>query len=120
DVRSEVTRLQDDVSNGNTARLSPGLASIRDDARSAHRLTSDPLWWAAANMPVLGHTFSTSRGLAKSADDLARRALPQLVDPAPPGSARPCLEPTAPGAIWSCSRTRRRPAGPADSPARTR
>jgi hypothetical protein len=82
DVRSEVSRLQNDVSAGRTDRLDPGLASIRNDAKSAHRLTSDPVWWAAAHIPVLGRTFDASSGLAKAADQLADSALPQLVDAA--------------------------------------
>lgn len=82
DVRSEVSRLQNDVSDGRTERLTPGLASIRSDARSAHRLTSDPVWWLAAHLPVLGRTFDASSGLAKATDQIAGTALPQLVDAA--------------------------------------
>src|SRR4051795_10007362 len=63
DVRSEVSRLQKDVSAGRTDRLNPGLRSIQQDAHSAHRLTSDPVWWVAAHVPVLGRTFDTSGGL---------------------------------------------------------
>ncbi len=82
DVRSEVSRLQKDVTNGRTDRLNPGLASIRDDAGSAQRLTSDPVWWVASHIPVLGRTFETSSGLAKSADELADGTLPELVNAA--------------------------------------
>ncbi|MDQ1634357.1 MAG: hypothetical protein QOJ32_1166 [Frankiaceae bacterium] len=80
DVRSEVTRLQKDVSAGNTDRLTPGLASIQADAASARRWTSDPIWWLASHVPVLGHTFAASSGLAKATDQLASHALPPLVD----------------------------------------
>src|SRR3954451_22668087 len=82
DVRSEVSRLQNDVSNGRTDRLNPGLASIRDNAGSARKLTSDPVWWAASHVPVLGRTFETSSGLAKTADELADGTLPELVNAA--------------------------------------
>jgi hypothetical protein len=78
DVRSEVNRLRNDVSDGRTGPLSPGLADIRNDAASAHRLTSDPVWWTAAHVPLLGRTFATTRGLTRAADDLAHNTLPQL------------------------------------------
>ena len=82
DVRSEVNRLQNDLSDGRTARLSPALADIRGDAASAHRLTSDPVWWTAAHVPLLGRTFATTRGLTRAADDVASSVLPQLADAA--------------------------------------
>ena len=79
-VRSEVKGLQDDVSAGHTERLTPGLAAIQGEAHAAHRWTSDPIWWLASHVPVLGHTFRTSSGLATATDQLASQALPQLVD----------------------------------------
>src|SRR3954453_10870442 len=82
DVRSEVSRLQNDVSRGRTDRLNPGLASIRDNASSARGLTSDPVWWAASHVPILGRTFEPSSGLAKTADELADGTLPELVNAA--------------------------------------
>jgi hypothetical protein len=81
-ARSEVSRLQNDVSNGRTDRLTSGLTSVRHDAKSAHRLTSDPVWWVAGHVPVLGHTFETTSGLAKATDQVAGTALPPLVDAA--------------------------------------
>src|SRR3954469_6263970 len=82
DLPSGVARRQDDVSKGRTDRLNPGLASIRDDAGSARKLTSDPVWWVASHVPVLGRTFETSSGLAKTADELADGTLPELVNAA--------------------------------------
>src|SRR3954468_24923770 len=70
DLRSEVSRLQNDVSDGRTDRLNPGLAWMRENAQAARNLTSDPVWWAASRMPVLGRTFETSSGLAEAADEL--------------------------------------------------
>lgn len=82
EVRSEVARLQSDVTQGRTTELRPGLAAITDDAKAAHDLTSDPVWRAASYFPILGRTLRTSGGLAAATDQVARNALPQLVEAA--------------------------------------
>src|SRR3954451_893873 len=64
DVRYEVSRLPNDVSNGRTDRLNPGLAAIRDNADAARSLTSGPVWWMSCHLPVPGGAFETSDVLA--------------------------------------------------------
>lgn len=64
-----------------------------DDARAAldsagrrtgraRELTSGPVWWVAAALPLLGRTPATVRGVAVAADDLAEDVLPAAVDAA--------------------------------------
>ncbi len=78
-VRTRVSALKAQVSEGNTGGLQPALASIQHDASRAHALTGDVVWRAASHLPIIGPTLRTSAGLAATTDDVARRALPPLV-----------------------------------------
>lgn len=50
------------------------------DTAAARRLTGDPVWAAAARLPVVGNTLTVSRGLARAADDTSRTLLPGVLD----------------------------------------
>jgi Protein of unknown function (DUF4012) len=56
------------------------LPTIQDDTRRARALTDDPLWRTLAHTPYAGRTLRTTSGLAAAVDDVAQRALPDIVD----------------------------------------
>jgi Protein of unknown function (DUF4012) len=56
------------------------LPTIQDDTRRARALTDDPIWRTLAHTPYAGRTLRTTSGLAVAVDDVAQRALPDIVD----------------------------------------
>ena len=88
-ARAEVAQLRSQVSEGNLTGLAAGLAKVQRDAAAAHNLTSDPIWGAAASIPLLGRSLRTGEKLATAVNELARRALPPLI------SAASTLDPKA-------------------------
>src|SRR5664280_1266287 len=56
------------------------LPTIQDDTRRARALTDDPIWRTLAHTPYAGRTLRTTSGLAAAVDDVAQRALPDIVD----------------------------------------
>jgi hypothetical protein len=56
------------------------LPTIQDDTRRARALTDDPIWRTLAHTPYAGRTLRTTGGVAAAVDDVAQRALPDIVD----------------------------------------
>lgn len=84
-----LTSAKADLAAARTALLDRQLADadrlIRSAGRetsAARRLTSDPLWRAAAAVPFAGATLADARDLARGADDVARQVLPPAFDAA--------------------------------------
>ncbi|MFF3916585.1 DUF4012 domain-containing protein [Streptomyces sp. NPDC001852] len=63
------------------------LRSAAAHAARAHRLTTGPAWYTAAQLPFAGAPVETVRGLAKASDELAGEVLPPLVRAVPRLSA---------------------------------
>lgn len=49
-------------------------------SRRAHRLTTGPVWWSAAQIPYLGAPVEELRGTVAAADEVGSHAVPQLID----------------------------------------
>ena len=76
---SEVSQLQTQIDNGDTAAARTTLISLQNNTKAAHAETSDPVWHVVGAVPFVGRNTSTVAKLAASIDDLATRALPPLV-----------------------------------------
>lgn len=64
------------------ARFSDAELDVRQaaaDTAAARRLTGDPIWSAAGALPLIGNTFTVSRGLASGADEIASTVLPGVL-----------------------------------------
>ncbi|MEO6503123.1 MAG: DUF4012 domain-containing protein [Jatrophihabitantaceae bacterium] len=90
-VTAELARREAQASQQSVSRLRTALAqadlpaaraavdSLTGHARSAHRLTTGPAWWAAARVPWLGSPARTIRGCAAQSDQLGAEVLTPLV-----------------------------------------
>jgi hypothetical protein len=76
-TRLDVTRLRADLVSGQDATAD--LRRTQRDARAADRDTHDPIWFLGSWLAPI----RTTRGLSSVADQLARNALPPLVQVAP-------------------------------------
>ena len=72
--------LRSQIVHGDAAGARRSLAALAKDTANARNLTNDPVWHAYGKLPFVGASLRTSSGLATAADDLARGALPALVD----------------------------------------
>jgi protein-tyrosine-phosphatase len=79
-ARSELGQVRAAVLAGNPVQARLALGAAQDRAARARRLTGDPVWRLAASVPYLGDPVDAVRALAGTADDLAARGLPGLVD----------------------------------------
>jgi hypothetical protein len=77
-IRAGVPRLRAALAAGDMATVQAQAAALGTAAHRAHLLTTGPVWSAAAAVPLLGGPLRTARGLAATADDLGRGALPEL------------------------------------------
>ncbi|MGW5548561.1 DUF4012 domain-containing protein, partial [Streptomyces sp. NPDC003998] len=59
------------------------IRSAADHAASAHDLTTGPAWYTAAQLPFIGGSFESVRGIAEASDRLAGDVLPPLVRAVP-------------------------------------
>ncbi|HEX8094470.1 DUF4012 domain-containing protein [Jatrophihabitans sp.] len=83
-----VSRLRAAVSAADLPAARSAASSLTGHARSAHRLTTGPAWWAGAKVPWLGRPVRSIRGSAAQSDQLGSTVLMPLVDLAetlPPG-----------------------------------
>ena len=62
---------------GDARKLAADIPVLAD---RAHRLTTGPVWWAAAEVPYLGRPIEVTRGTIVAADDVSSDAVPQLMD----------------------------------------
>lgn len=79
DARAQLTQLRAAVLSGNDEEAARLVDRIRDDADTAHRATSGPAWWTAANIPGAGAPLRTTRVIAAEADRLGD-VLPGIVE----------------------------------------
>lgn len=75
-----VSLLERQAGAGKAAEARHTLAALQRETGPAHRLTSDPVWTAAARLPWLGTDLAAVGAVAASADQVASGALPPLVD----------------------------------------
>ncbi|GAA4777681.1 DUF4012 domain-containing protein [Microbacterium gilvum] len=67
----------------NPAAASATIAELRDDARAARELTSDPLWSLAQGLPWIGPQLTAVATVAAALDDVASDVAAPLADAAP-------------------------------------
>lgn len=89
-VTAELARREAQASQQSMSRLRTALAqadlpaarsaigSLTGHARAAHRLTTGPAWWAAAQVPWLGRPARSIRGCAAQSDQLGSAVLTPL------------------------------------------
>jgi hypothetical protein len=78
-AKAAARQVEHALLSGDPAAARQGLAVIQREARLAHAATSGPVWWAARQVPYAGRTPRTITDLVAALDDLARTALPDLV-----------------------------------------
>ncbi len=69
-VEGGLRSVQRAVGSNNFEALPYIYREVRDDARRAHELTSDPVWLAAENLPVLGENLGVVRQIATVVSEL--------------------------------------------------
>jgi hypothetical protein len=79
-ARTELATLQDEVRAGDDAGSRVTVASLQSHARTADHATHGPVWTLAAQLPVVGANVDALQTVSSSVDNLARRALPSLMD----------------------------------------
>lgn len=78
-LRSAMTGLQSHIGAGDVSKASTDADVVRRHARHAHALTTGPIWWIAAHVPVAGDPLRTVRGSTEQVDRIAGDALPQVI-----------------------------------------
>jgi hypothetical protein len=79
-VATSLDTLRDQLAAGDVASARATLASLREHTGAARARTSGWLWRLAAHGPVVGDDAAAVATAARVLDDLARDALPALVD----------------------------------------
>ncbi len=79
-ARAQVGALRADVLAHRVGSARSRLAAVRRDAEAARGETHDPLWSAAADVPLLGDPARVVRGATLAVDRLAREVLPTVID----------------------------------------
>lgn len=88
-VRAGAHQLEAQVSAGHLTAARATTAALQRHADRARQDTSGPAWAVAAAIPLLGDPFDTARVLSRSADVIARQAVPPVM------SALDALKPPA-------------------------
>ena len=87
-AEQDLSRLRAAVAQADLPAARSAANSLSAHARSAHRLTTGPAWWAGARLPWLGRPATSIRGCAAQSDQLGSAVLIPLVHLAetlPPG-----------------------------------
>lgn len=79
-VAKGASQLKKSIGDGDLDGAKPIAESIAANARSAHDLTSDPIWQAFTLLPWLGPNFGAVSEIADIADDVSDGALAPLLD----------------------------------------
>lgn len=79
-VAKGTSQLKSAIAEGDLDGAGPIAEGIAHHARSAHDLTSDPIWSAFGILPWIGPNFSAVREVADIADDVASDALTPMLD----------------------------------------
>lgn len=74
-----VPDLQEALVNGNASGAQIAFDDMRDHAELAHEAATDPVWKAAAHIPLIGENFSAVTEVAVSAHDVVDRAVGPLL-----------------------------------------
>jgi hypothetical protein len=80
-ARAEASALADELRAGSPSNPLR-LATLQTQAAAAHQAAHDPIWSVYQEVPVLGRSFRTVRGLADALQTLSQDALPQTVSTA--------------------------------------
>jgi hypothetical protein len=75
----DLAAFGDRFDNGDLDGARLALAAGREEAQEARQDTRGPGWWLMARVPPLGDDVSAVRTVAAVADDLAGRALPDVI-----------------------------------------
>ncbi|WP_223625959.1 DUF4012 domain-containing protein [Microbacterium sp. EST19A] len=78
-VAAGASQLKTAIAEGDLDGAEPIAKSIAGNARSAHDLTSDPVWQAFGVIPWLGPNFRAVSDVAEIADDVSADALTPLL-----------------------------------------
>lgn len=87
-ARAAIVQMQADLAAGRASEVPAALARAQTHARAAAYITDDPAWTLAADVPYIGRPVAAVRGLARAADELSSRVLPDLVAAIPPHESR--------------------------------
>lgn len=79
-VAKGASQIKSAIADGDLEGAEPIATTIAGNARSAHELTSDPIWQAFAVIPWLGPNFRAMSDVADIADDVSADALTPLLD----------------------------------------
>ena len=79
-VATSSSKLKAAIGDGDLDRAASLSKSIAHHARSAHDLTSDPIWTAFGYVPWIGPNFTAVSDVAEIADDIAADALIPVLD----------------------------------------
>ncbi|HEU5265230.1 MAG TPA: DUF4012 domain-containing protein [Jatrophihabitans sp.] len=80
ELRAELPQLREAISQGQFDRAQALAHRIEDHAHAARELTTGPVWWVAANVPVLGTPLRTGRVVSAETDRLAQQVIPSVLD----------------------------------------
>jgi Protein of unknown function (DUF4012) len=78
-AQEQLPALRTAIVHGDQAGARTLLATLSAETGRARRLTSDPVWRGYEQLPWLGESLRTSRGLAAAADQLSQTVLPTLL-----------------------------------------
>lgn len=78
-IHDRLERVRMQLATGDLSGARETAASIPALAAHAHRMTTGPAWWTAAELPVVGRPFEIARGATALADDLGRDGVPALL-----------------------------------------
>ncbi len=79
-VRAEVATLRSQIAAGDLDGAKRTATALQGHAARAHDLTTGPVWAVSSAVPYLGDPLQTARTISASANDIASKALPPLVD----------------------------------------
>jgi hypothetical protein len=79
-MKRDLAALRSALSAGDYTAANRAADRLRNEADTAHGLTTGPAWWVASNLPWAGEPLRTQRVLAAAGDSLASRAIPGVLE----------------------------------------
>lgn len=79
-LESQLQQVKYLVAQGRIPDAQRASVAVPDLARSAHRLTTGPAWWLAAQVPYFGDPLDVVRGATAAGDQIGSRGVPTLLD----------------------------------------
>ncbi|WP_448710934.1 DUF4012 domain-containing protein [Microbacterium profundi] len=77
-ARAQIGTLTQTIDDPDAAAVA--IREIGADAQAAHELTSDPIWWAGAQLPWVGPQLSAVSTIAATLDDISTTTLTPLAE----------------------------------------